>query len=105
MKCLLDLVVNHTSHKHAWFKEARSSRDSPKRDWYIWRDAAQGPDGKRTPHNNWKAIFEGSCWEWYEVTEQYYLHLFLAEQPDLNWENPEVRKVKPAFLSSGWIVD
>ncbi|KAG8993878.1 hypothetical protein FRB94_010308 [Tulasnella sp. JGI-2019a] len=91
MKCLLDLVVNHTSHQHAWFKEARSSRTNPKRDWYIWRDAVIGPNGERIPPNNWKAAFEGSCWEWDEGTGQYYFHLFLAEQPDLNWENPDVR--------------
>ncbi|KAG8884475.1 hypothetical protein FRB98_002374 [Tulasnella sp. 332] len=92
MKCLLDLVVNHTSHQHAWFKESRSSRDNKKRDWYIWRDSDKGLNGERMPPNNWKAAFGGSCWEWDEVTGQYYFHMFLAEQPDLNWENPDVRE-------------
>jgi alpha-glucosidase len=94
LKLILDLVPNHSSHQHPWFLESRSSRDNPKRDWYIWRDPApDGPDGVRRPPNNWLAHFGGeSAWEWDEHTGQYYLHLFLAEQPDLNWRNPEVRE-------------
>ena len=88
IKLILDLVPNHTSSEHEWFKESRSSRDNPKRDWFIWRDAQ--PDG--SPPNNWLAYFGGSSWEWDETTQQYYLHSFLKEQPDLNWHNPEVRK-------------
>ncbi len=88
IKVMLDLVVNHTSVEHPWFKESRSSRDNPKRDWYIWRDG-RGPGNK--PPNNWRNNFFGSAWEWDEHTEQYYLHSFLKEQPDLNWFNPEVR--------------
>jgi glycosidase len=87
LRLLLDLVPNHSSDQHPWFIESRSSRDSPKRDWYIWRDPA--PDGG--PPNNWISDFGGSAWEWDEATGQYYLHAFLKEQPDLNWRNPEVR--------------
>jgi glycosidase len=87
LKLLLDLVPNHSSDQHPWFIESRSSRDNPKRDWYIWRDPAE--DGG--PPNNWISDFGGSSWEWDEATGQYYLHAFLKEQPDLNWRNPEVR--------------
>ncbi|MHB9881141.1 alpha-amylase family glycosyl hydrolase [Pacificimonas sp. ICDLI1SI03] len=87
MKLLLDYVPNHSSDRHPWFVESRSSRDSPKRDWYIWRDPA--PNGG--PPNNWISDFGGSSWEWDEPTRQYYLHAFLKEQPDLNWRNPDLR--------------
>jgi oligo-1,6-glucosidase/alpha-glucosidase len=87
LKLLLDFVPNHTSDRHPWFQESRSSRDNPKRDWYIWRDA--NPDG--SPPNNWISDFGGSAWEWDEATGQYYLHAFLPQQPDLNWRNPEVK--------------
>ncbi len=87
LRLILDYVPNHSSNQHPWFIESRASRQNPRRDWYIWRDAK--PDG--SPPNNWEAWFGGSAWEWDEVTGQYYLHLFLKEQPDLNWRNPEVR--------------
>lgn len=87
LKLILDYVPNHTSSEHPWFVESRSSRDNPRRDWYIWRDAK--PDG--SPPNNWESFFGGSAWAWDEQTGQYYLHLYLKEQPDLNWENPTVR--------------
>jgi len=87
MKLLLDYVPNHTSDQHPWFIDARSSRMSAKRDWYIWRDPA--PDGG--PPNNWRANFGGAAWAWDENTEQYYYHAFLKEQPDLNWRNPQVQ--------------
>ncbi|WP_414833412.1 alpha-amylase family glycosyl hydrolase [Afifella sp. YEN Y35] len=87
MKLILDFVPNHTSDRHPWFQESRISRDSPKRDWYIWRDPA--PDG--SPPNNWISNFGGSAWQFDEATGQYYYHAFLKEQPDLNWRNPEVR--------------
>lgn len=87
MKLVMDLVVNHTSDEHPWFAESRSSRDSPKRDWYIWRDARDGGEP-----NNWGSLFSGSAWEWERGTDQYHLHLFDRKQPDLNWRNPQVRK-------------
>ena len=87
MKLIIDLVINHTSHEHPWFIESRSSRDNPKRDWYIWREGK----GYEEP-NNWESIFKGSAWEFCENSEEYYLHLFAKEQPDLNWENKEVRR-------------
>jgi alpha-glucosidase len=88
MKLVLDLVPNHTSDQHSWFLESRSSRDNPKRDWYLWQDPAS--DGGLP--NNWLSVFGGSGWEWDEKTGQYYYHGFLKEQPDLNWRNPEVRQ-------------
>jgi alpha-glucosidase len=86
VKLILDMVLNHTSAEHPWFWESRSSRDDPKRDWYVWRDG-RAP-GK--PPNRWLAVVEGSAWVWDEKTRQYYYHAFLPEQPDLNWRNPEV---------------
>ena len=87
MKLILDLVINHTSDEHPWFIESRSSKENPKRDWYIWRD---GKDGKEP--NNWESIFSGSAWKYDIETDQYFMHIFSERQPDLNWENPEVRK-------------
>jgi alpha-glucosidase len=87
MKLILDFVPNHSSDQHPWFKESRSSRDNPKRDWYIWRDPAPGGG----PPNNWISDFGGPAWEWHAATGQYYMHAFLKEQPDLNWRNPDVR--------------
>jgi alpha-glucosidase len=84
---ILDFVPNHTSDRHAWFADSRSSRESEKRDWYIWSDPA--PHGG--PPNNWQSRFGGSAWQWDQNTGQYYLHTFLSEQPDLNWRNPDVR--------------
>ena len=86
MRVILDLVMNHTSHLHQWFIESRSSRDHPKRDWYVWRDSKDGG-----PPNNWYSPFGGSAWEYDEKTDQYYYHYFLKEQPDLNWRSPEVK--------------
>ncbi len=86
MKMILDLVPNHTSDRHAWFLESRTSRHNPRRDWYIWRDSAPGGG----PPNNWLSAFGGSAWQYDEGTQQHYLHSFAVEQPDLNWRNPEV---------------
>ncbi|HEK9073716.1 TPA: alpha-glucosidase [Streptococcus equi subsp. zooepidemicus] len=82
IKIIMDLVVNHTSDEHAWFVEARENPDSPKRDYYIWRDQP----------NNLMSIFSGSAWEYDDASGQYYLHLFSKKQPDLNWENAELRQ-------------
>ena len=86
IRVLIDLVPNHTSDRHPWFVEARSGRSSERRDWYVWADG--GPEG--APPNNWRSSFGGPAWTWDETTEQYYLHNFLPEQPDLNWWNPGV---------------
>ncbi|KAF2143599.1 glycoside hydrolase family 13 protein [Aplosporella prunicola CBS 121167] len=93
MKLMMDLVVNHTSDQHSWFLESRSSKDNPKRDWYIWKPAKYDADGNREPPNNWAMILgeANSAWTWDEKTQEYYLSLFTSEQPDLNWENPELR--------------
>lgn len=87
IKIMMDLVVNHTSDEHAWFIESRKSKDNPYRDYYIWRD---GKDG--TEPNNWGSCFGGSAWKYDETSDQYYLHLFSPKQPDLNWDNPQVRR-------------
>ena len=87
LKVLIDFVPNHTSERHPWFVESRTSRDNPKRDWYIWRDPVR--DGG--PPNNWISDFGGPAWEWDEATHQYYYHAFLKQQADLNWRNPAVR--------------
>ena len=86
IRIVMDLVVNHTSDEHPWFLESRSSRDNPKRDYYIWREGTN--DG---PPTNWGSCFSGSAWQWDDATGMYYLHFFSKKQPDLNWENPKVR--------------
>jgi alpha-glucosidase len=98
LKVIVDFVPNHTSDHHPWFVESRSSRDNPRRDWYWWRDGRADTDVPDGLPNNWRAAFMGiggsefpPAWTWDETTGQYYLHLFLAEQPDLNWTNPDVR--------------
>ncbi len=88
LRVILDFVPNHTSDRHPWFVESRASRNNPKRDWYIWHDAAPGGG----PPNNWMSNFGGSAWEWDPATQQYYYHGFLKQQPDLNWRNPDVRQ-------------
>ncbi|MDN6429266.1 MAG: alpha-glucosidase [Propionibacterium sp.] len=94
IRIVMDLVVNHTSDEHAWFRESRSGLDSPKRDWYIWRRPRDGmePGEPGAEPNNWGSFFSGPAWELDEATGEYYLHLFHRKQPDLNWENPEVRE-------------
>jgi alpha-glucosidase len=84
IRVILDMVLNHTSDQHPWFRESRSSRENPKRDWYLWRDVP----------NNWASVFGGSGWEYDEKTGQYYFHMFLKEQPDVNWQNPAVRQAQ-----------
>lgn len=90
IKIILDFVANHTSDKHVWFKNARKSKDNPYRDYYIWR---------KTPPNDWQSVFGGSAWEYDEQTQEYYLHSYAVEQPDLNWENEAVRKEMKAIVS------
>ncbi|RIP34270.1 alpha-glucosidase [Staphylococcus gallinarum] len=99
MKLILDLVVNHTSDEHPWFIESKSNKSNPKRDWYIWKDGK--PDGSEP--NNWESIFNGSAWEYDPTTQQYYFHLFSKKQPDLNWENDEVRDA--VFNMMNWWFD
>jgi len=91
IRVILDLVLNHTSDQHPWFIESRSSRDNPRRDWYIWRDGKG--TGPASPPNNWNSFFGGSAWEYDPATGQYYYHAFLKEQPDLNWRNPQVKQM------------
>jgi oligo-1,6-glucosidase len=100
MRLMMDLVVNHTSDEHPWFVESRSSRDNPKRDWYWWRDPRPGttPGTPGAEPTNWESHFSGPTWTWDERTGQYYLHIFSAKQPDLNWENPEVRQAVYAIM-------
>lgn len=98
IKLVMDLVVNHTSDEHAWFQESRASLESPKRDWYIWRDPREG----REP-NNWGSFFSGSAWQLDDATGQYFLHLFSRKQPDLNWENPELRAA--IYRMMNWWLD
>ncbi|MBX7445896.1 MULTISPECIES: alpha-glucosidase [unclassified Arthrobacter] len=104
MKLVMDLVVNHTSDEHAWFQESRASRTSAKRDWYIWRDprTSQEHEAGNEP-NNWGSFFSGSAWELDEGTGQYFLHLFSRKQPDLNWDNPEVRAA--IYKMMNWWLD
>jgi oligo-1,6-glucosidase len=105
MRLMMDLVVNHTSDEHPWFLESRSSRDNPKRDWYWWRDPRPGatPGTPGAEPTNWESHFSGPTWTWDERTGQYYLHIFSAKQPDLNWENPEVRQAVYAMMR--WWLD
>ena len=105
MKLVMDLVVNHTSDEHPWFVESRSSADSPKRDWYWWRPARAGMRGgdPGAEPTNWGSFFSGPVWQYDEATGEYYLHLFSRKQPDLNWENPEVRQAVYAMMR--WWLD
>ncbi|MCC2028375.1 alpha-glucosidase [Microbacterium sp. YMB-B2] len=105
MKLVMDLVVNHTSDEHPWFLESRSSLDNPKRDWYWWRPARAGhhPGELGAEPTNWESFFSGPTWTLDERTGEYYLHLFAKKQPDLNWENPEVREAVYAMMR--WWLD
>ena len=91
---MMDLVVNHTSDQHQWFLDSASSKNSAKRDWYIWQPPKYDSDGKRCPPNNWSMILgeANSAWTWHEASQEYFLALFTPEQPDLNWRNPDVRE-------------
>ncbi|SRR6056297_2738987 len=91
MKLIMDLVVNHTSDQHPWFQSARSSKNSPYREYYVWKPPRVSKGTSLGPPNNWLSFFEGSAWEYEEESGEYYLHLFSPNQPDLNWENPDLR--------------
>src|SRR5690242_19738736 len=103
IRIVMDLVVNHTSDEHPWFVESRSSTHNPKRDWYWWRSPGESADGSPTAPNNWESFFSGPAWELDEVSGEYYLHLFSRKQPDLNWENPEVREAVYSMMR--WWLD
>ena len=100
MRLMMDLVVNHTSDEHPWFLESRSSPDSPKRDWYWWRPPRPGHTGGQAgaEPTNWESYFSGPAWQYDEASGEYYLHLFSPKQPDLNWENPQVREAVHAMM-------
>lgn len=98
IRIIMDLVANHTSDEHAWFMESRSSKDNPKRDWYIWKPGLDGNEA-----TNWESLFGGSAWELDDATGEYYLHCFSKKQPDLNWENPAVRQA--VFSMMEWWAD
>ena len=99
IRVIMDYVINHTSDKHKWFIESRSSRYNPKRDWYVWHDGkGETATDKGQPPNNWQSWFGHSAWQWDEKTRQYYYHYFYVQQPDLNWRNPEVHKAMDGVL-------
>ncbi|KAL1577004.1 Alpha amylase catalytic [Candida albicans] len=103
MKIICDLVVNHTSSEHGWFKQSRSSKSNPKRDWYIWKPPRiDAKTGEKLPPNNWGSFFSGSAWEYDELTDEYYLRLFAKGQPDLNWENEECRQAIYNSAMKSW---
>ncbi|MFZ4896602.1 glycoside hydrolase family 13 protein [Plantibacter sp. Mn2098] len=103
MKLVMDLVVNHTSDEHAWFEASKSSKDDPKRDWYIWRDPIVDEHGVAGPPTAWRSAFSGPAWTLDETTGQYYLHMFASKQPDLNWENLDTRAA--VFAMMNWWLD
>ncbi len=98
MKLVMDLVVNHTSDEHPWFQESRKGKDNPYRDYYIWKKPKEGKEP-----NNWGSCFGGPAWEYEESSREYYLHLFSVKQPDLNWENPQVRR--EVYRMMNWWLD
>jgi alpha-glucosidase len=100
IRVLMDMVMNHTSDKHKWFLESRSSRDNPYRDWYMWHDGkGETATDKGAPPNNWQSYFGHSAWQWDEKTRQYYYHKFYIQQPDLNWNNPRVHEAFKEIIS------
>ena len=103
IRVILDLVMNHTSDQHAWFQASRASRDGPYADWYLWMDpAGEDADGRPLPPNNWLSWFGGSAWQWDAPRQQFYMHTFLVEQPELNWRNPAVEAAQFAMVR-GWL--
>ena len=102
IRVILDLVMNHTSDAHPWFQASRASRDGPYADWYLWRDPSGFEDGRPLPPNNWLSWFGGPAWEWDEGRQQFYMHTFLVEQPELNWRNPAVEAAQFDMVR-GWL--
>ncbi|CAI5760529.1 unnamed protein product [Candida verbasci] len=102
IKIILDLVANHTSSENKWFQESRSSKNNPKRDWYFWRKPRYDESGNRIEPNNWMSYFSGSAWEYDETTDEYYLRLYAKDQPDLNWNNYEVRNTIYDSVINWW---
>ncbi|KAI1339674.1 glycoside hydrolase family 13 protein [Xylariaceae sp. FL0016] len=102
-RILMDLVVNHTSQDHKWFQESRKSKTNPYSDWYIWRDPRYNDTGERKPPSNWESVFGGSVWTYAPERDQYYFHLCLTEQPDLNWENSDTRRAIYASACEFWL--
>ncbi|HEY4972961.1 MAG TPA: alpha-amylase family glycosyl hydrolase, partial [Steroidobacteraceae bacterium] len=92
IRVILDMVLNHTSDQHPWFKASASSRTDPRHDWYIWNDGRQDGSGRSAPPNNWVSLFGGSAWQWNDAIGQFYYHQFYKQQPDLNWRNPQVEQ-------------
>jgi len=100
IRIVMDMVMNHTSDKHEWFIQSRSSRSNPYRDWYMWRDGkGETATDKGAPPNNWQSEFGHSAWQWDEKTRQYYYHKFYIQQPDLNWYNPKVHEAFRDIIS------
>ena len=103
VRVILDLVMNHTSDQHAWFQASHASREGPYADWYLWLDpSGWDAEGRPLPPNNWLSWFGGSAWEWDERREQFYMHTFLVEQPELNWRNPDVERAQFDMVR-GWL--
>lgn len=103
VRVILDLVMNHTSDQHAWFQASRASREGPYADWYLWLDpSGWDSDGRPLPPNNWLSWFGGSAWEWDARRQQFYMHTFLVEQPELNWRNPDVERAQFDMVR-GWL--
>ena len=103
LRVILDLVMNHTSDQHAWFKASRASREGPYADFYLWRDpSGRDEDGRPLPPNNWLSFFGGSAWQYEPARDQFYLHTFLVEQPEVNWRNPAVEQAQLDMVR-GWL--
>ena len=98
IRVLLDMVLNHTSDQHPWFREAANSRDSARHDFYCWNDGKSGPAGQHLPPNNWVSLFGGSAWQYVPAVGQFYYHMFYRQQPDLNWRNPRVEQAMFAAM-------
>jgi alpha-glucosidase len=92
IRIILDMVLNHTSDQHPWFKGAATSRSDPRHGWYVWNDGVKDASGRLRPPNNWISLFGGPAWQWVPAVNQYYYHEFYRAQPDLNWRNPEVEQ-------------